>query len=364
MAAEQPEKDAMTSWEKHSVTISRLDGGLDPDLELPTLPPPSTPGYGENDGFWVWDDTQGLGMHLWLGSAGHPILRLGRVTIWLPDGRVLTRMQDGVGVSERTQGNGMLFATVLEPYRRWRWSLLGSTQPTTADELRAAPQRDGPKVHTRVELEAEMITPPWVNGGFVPPEVYAASDFAKAQGGFRFEQFLKASGVVQIGNGPELRFEGVGSRTHRKGVRILTMAKFPGHVWAGAVFPSGRAFYVQQHAGADGPIISDECWVKSGDVFHRAEFIDPPRFRPELAGERFEIRLRSAMGLDVIQGERIAQSFQMLPVQTGGGSIWGLDHQAAPGDLAMDQGFIRYTWGGETACNFMERSLPIGVVSG
>jgi len=94
--------------------------------------------------------------------------------------------------------------------------------------------------------------------------------------------------VARVGDGPELRVEGIGSRTHRKRVRILTTAKFPGHVWAGAVFPSGRAFYVQQHAGEDGPIISEECWVKAGDVFHRAELIDPPRFRPALAGERFE----------------------------------------------------------------------------
>jgi hypothetical protein len=352
----------MTSQVKDSVTIDRLDGRLDPALESPTLPPPSTPGYGENDGFWVWDDARRIGMHLWLGPSGDPTIRLGRVTIWLPDGRVLTRIQDGAGVSQGTQGNGMLFATVREPYRRWHWRLLGSTQPTTAAALRAGSLRDGPKVHTRVELDAEMIAPPWVNGGFVPPDVYAASDFAKAQGGFRFEQFLKASGVVQVAGGPELRFEGIGSRTHRKGVRTMAAGKFPGHVWTGAIFPSGRAFYVQQHSGPEGPIISDECWVRSGDTFHRADVIDPPRFRPELAGETFEIRLRSALGNDVIHGERVAQSFQMLPVETGGGITWGINYHAQGGDLAMDQGFIRYRWGGETACNFMERSLPITTV--
>src|SRR5690606_14501493 len=147
-----------------------------------------------------------------------------------------------------------------------------------------------------IELDAEMIAPPWVNGGFMTPEAYAASDYSKAQGGFRFEQFLRASGVVRVGGGPELRFSGVGNRTHRKGVRTLTPGGFPGHFWTGAIFPSGRAFYIQQHAGTSGPIVSEEGWVREGDVFHRAEIVDPPRFAPVLAGERMQVKLRSALG--------------------------------------------------------------------
>jgi len=341
------------------VVITAPDAGLDPALEYPSIPPPADAGYGENEGFWVWDDETKVGMHLWLGPSGDPSLRLGRITIWLPDGRTLTRIQDGPGTTARAQSNGVLSAEPLEPYQSWVWRLLGSTQPTTAEELRRGALRDGPKVLARVAAKATMIAPPWVNGGFEDPADYANSDYAKAQGGFRLEQFLRAEGTVQVGQEAPLRFSGLGNRTHRKGVRSLSPGILPGHFWTAPIFPSGRAFYVQLHGAEGAPPLTEECWVREGDTFHKAQVVDPAMFRPVLAGETFTFQLRSSLGTATIEGERVAQSFQTLPVATGGGITWGIDYDRPAGDLAMDQGIMRYRWDGETACNFIERSLPI-----
>jgi hypothetical protein len=288
---------------------------------------------------------------------------MGRVTIWLPDGRILARIQEGPGTTAQEQSNGVMSAGPVEPYRTWAWRLFGMTQPTTAEELRRGSLGDGPRVLTRVDAKATMISPPWVNGGFQDPDEYARSEYSRAQGGFRLEQFLRAEGVVQVGREPPIQFAGVGNRTHRKGVRTLSPTSFPGHFWTAAVFPSGRAFYVQWHGSEGAPPLREEAWVREGDMYHRARVIDPPMFRPVLAGETFTLRLESKLGVATIAGERVAQSFQTLLVANQlGGETWGIDYNREPKNLAMDQGIMRYRWGDEVACNFIERSLPIEMV--
>jgi hypothetical protein len=105
------------------VVITAFDAGLEPALEYPAIPPPLELGYGENEGFWLWDDEKKAGMHLWVGPSDEPSLRLGRITIWLPNGRTLVRIQAGPGTTSKMQSNGVLTAAPVEPYRTWSWRL-------------------------------------------------------------------------------------------------------------------------------------------------------------------------------------------------------------------------------------------------
>jgi len=347
------------------VDAAMLRDSLAPELEYPSdKAPADVTGYGENEGFWVWDDDRKTGMHLWLGTWADYSLRMGRVTIWLPDGRILTRIQEGPGTRQGVASNGVLSAAPVVPYESWQWNLFGSVQPTTAQELRQGPLGDGPRVLVKVSAEARMISSPWVNGGFQSADAFEASDLSKLSGGFRLEQFLHAEGTIEIAGENPIVFSGVGNRTHRKGARAVGGGGLPGHFWTAAIFPSGRSFYIQWFGEGVGKMTLSECWVREGDIFHKAEVIDPCLFDPVLNGERFTIQLRSALGFTTIEAERVAQSFQTLLVTTSpSGETWGIDYDRDPYNLAMDQGFMRYEWNGEVACNFIERSRQARFVS-
>jgi hypothetical protein len=357
------------------VAMSALDGGLDPALEFRVRDEPADqPGYSENDGLWVYDDEQSVGIHTWLGHSGaqYPDA-FERVSVFLPGGELLVHTELGAQTTNEWPAGPGLVVQCEEPYRRWRHTYRGTARPTTAAELRAGMvPADREPVPLEIDAVATMTAPPWVQGSFhESKDEYLATQAARFYGGFRFEQLLRGEVTVRIGEGAErreLRFAGPGLRTHRKGARVMgkdgSADAYPGHVWMDAVFPSGRAIYVMLFAGADG-LSPDggEHWVREGDVFHRARLVGPPVFRTSLPGEEhlaFDLQT-DELGTVHVEGDLVANSFAML-----GGRMpdwWGIQWDlAGTPALAMNQGIVRYRCDGEVACNMIERSIPIDQV--
>jgi hypothetical protein len=355
------------------IEMSAIDGGLDASFEYASADPAGEgPGYGENDGLWLWDDEQSIGVHAWLGHSraeGRECFE--RMTVFLPDGTLLVNAANGQPCTDASPSGASLIVRCDEPYRRWSYSYRGPARPTSAAELRDGPiPADRAEVDLEVHAEARMLLPPWTQGGFwVSREAWLRTPAASFTGGARFEQLLSGTATVRIAGAPEQRFTGSGLRTHRKGVRSLGSSEdateaYPGHIWMDAAFPSGRAFYVMWFGGPDGKSLEGgDCFVRDGDVFHRAEVVGPPPFRTTLAGEeRFAFELTSDLGVTHIEGELVANSFETL-----GGRMpdwWGIQWDlAGTSALGMNQGIARYRWDDEVASNMIERSAPIASLS-
>jgi hypothetical protein len=342
-----------------------LDGGLDHATEYPAESAPE-PGYGENDGLWIWDDTQSIGIHTWLQHSGGveapPTFE--RITVFLPDGSLLVHTD--YPESQGTQGARITVGPV-EPFRTWRHQYNGTARPTTPSELRDGRlPSDREPVSLTIDATATMTLPPWIQGGFyVSRKEWLNTPAGGFHGGFRFEQLLRGQVTLTVGGTQTYTFAGDGLRTHRKGTRVVGTKEglynsFPGHIWLDAQFPSGRAFYVKFFTAPDGQDVEGgECWVRENGVFYRAELRDPPYFVPSLPGENnLSFDLISEIGTVHIDGEIVANSFATL-----GSTLpdwWGIHWDTtSEGALPMEQGFVRYRWDDETACNMMERSLPI-----
>jgi hypothetical protein len=335
------------------LAISDLGAGLDPALEAPWLVPPGDdPAFGENDALWVWDDERRIGIHVHLRTLPGRLYHLRRenINVFLPDGTVLMRLQDGPGTTSRAAAGPNLVCQCEEPYRRWSFDFDCMAQPATVDELRAGPLRDGPLAPVAFDVDATMTVPAWRQGAFFDTGTEATNFY----GGFRIEQLLRGEGTVRLG-AETIRIAGPGLRTHRRGGRNLV--DYPGHTWMTAVFPSGRAFYVMRFAGADGVAVNEEAWVQQDGKFYQARALRSPLCTGAGPGEPLVLELESALGRTLIRGEVIATNFQTLVTNPYSNQRRGAD-RSRDGNLVMTQGFARYQWNDEVACNMIERSLP------
>jgi hypothetical protein len=355
--------------QRDHVRLANLDGGLDAFLEYRTVKAPTgEEGYSENDALWVWDDAQDAGVIFWLGHSGNQYPNaVERVTVFFPDGSVLMHSEVGEQSTDESPAGPGLVIHCDEPFKTWSYRYSGPARSTTQEELQSGPLPPNKEsVSLSIAATATMAVPPWVQGAFSESrEEWRQTPAAHFHGGYRYEQLLSAVLSVEVQGGDTLSLSCLGMRTHRKGTRILTQGPggtqpFPGHVWMDAVFPNGRAFYVMRPGGADG-IASEggDAWVRQDDTFYRAEVRQPPLFQPTIRGEeKFSFQLESELGVDEIEGELVANCLNTMGVEPPSG--WGIDWDTkVPGALALSQGFARYSWRGEVACNMIERSLPI-----
>ena len=138
-------------------------------------------------------------------------------------------------------------------------------------------------------------------------------------------------------------------RIRRQGVRRL--ARFWGHAWQSAVFPSGRAFgFLTYPARDDGKPTYNEAFLFDGDgALIPARVLEAPwlrRMQPR--GQHFQVVLGTEDGrTETISGESLVSAFSVIPVTAD---------MSFP---VLQQAIVRYTWGGETANGMSERStLP------
>ena len=160
----------------------------------------------------------------------------------------------------RVLGAGPLRLACLDPLSRWRVTFEGDALAIDVDDFLAAgtprpvPSDRTERVTLTLEVDARMVTPPWVQGTYDPEGDWVSGEQ-------RLEQLCAVTGSVTV-DGTETAFSGGGLRIHRKGGNRSDYGDFYGHTWPSASFPSGRAFgFIHYRPRPDGSVKYREGWL-------------------------------------------------------------------------------------------------------
>jgi hypothetical protein len=336
-----------------------LTGGLDPAREFVLAAQPTEPEMRESVNVWMWDDGVEFGMpRIGIEAVGarwdtHDV----QCNIALAGGRLLLLFEPGkaheprgIDGKARILGAGPLSFELVEPFVHWRMRLRGAAVATTA-EAQITGNRPSAAERVPVELDVDLrsAAPPFENGSLRADaaRVLAEQEEGILMGGPRFEQLFRAQGTFTV-DGKRHALNGGGLRIRRSGIRRI--ARFWGHAWQSAVFPSGKAFgHLVYPPRADGKPTYNEGYVFDGDgALVPARVVEAPwlrRMQPR--GEDVSVVLETERGKVRIHGETLLSAFHAIPVTAD--SQFPILHQC----------IARYTWDGESANGMLERSsLP------
>ncbi|ADP81060.1 DUF7064 domain-containing protein [Pseudofrankia inefficax] len=333
-----------------------LTGGLDEDWEFVFPRQPDDPEARESVNAWIWDDSGTFGLpRIGVEAVAdqwdtHDI----QVNLGFADGRVYNvfgpgPVHDPAGPDGRARvlGAGPLSFELVEPYRHLRLRLDGTAVATTSEaQINGwTPWSGGEQVPIRAEIDLHPAAPPWENGSTSDEarHILATQEEGDLIGyPWRFEQLCRASGTITIGDETH-QINGGADRIRRQGIRRL--AKFWGHVWQAALFPSGRGFGFQVYPPrADGKTTYNEGYVVDGGELIPARVVRAPWLRTlQASGQDVTVVLETAKGTIEVAGETVLSTFMVMPPEVGGG-------------MQLQQGLARYTWDGESAIGMIERS--------
>ncbi|MDQ1430448.1 MAG: hypothetical protein QOF40_1050 [Actinomycetota bacterium] len=336
-----------------------LTGGLPDEREYVFAEQPANPDMRESVNVWIWDDDVEFGLPRVAIEAvadqweTHDV----QANLAFADGRVLGIFEPGavhdpLGADGRPRilGAGPLSFELVEPFRHWRMHLDGVAVDTSVqaqiDALRSK-QSPAARVDVSLDLEIQQVVPPWENGALREDarHVLEHQEEGALMGGPRFEQLFRATGTLRVGDEVhDLR--GGGLRIRRQGIR--RMARFWGHAWQSAVFPSGRAFgYIVYPERDDGKPTYNEGYLFEGDgALVPARIVRAPWLRTiEPNAEDVSVVLETEHGTTTIQAESVLSTFHGMVPEDGVG-------------LVLQQAIVRYTMDGESANGMMERSMP------
>jgi hypothetical protein len=252
----------------------------------------------------------------------------------------------------RVLGAGALSFELIQPFLHWRLRLAGDAVETTLDaQMKGEKPDDANRVPVELELDIRSVVPPWENGALVPEaaRVLEEQEEGALMGGPRFEQLFRSTGTFTV-EGETRPVSGGGLRIRRQGIRRL--ARFWGHAWQSAVFPSGRAFgYIVYPPRDDGKPTYNEGYLFEGDgELIPGTVVDAPWLRKmQPTGEDVSVVLETAQGTITIQAETQISTFSAIGTETGAFPV-------------LHQAIVRYTLDGESANGMMERSMPPGQV--
>jgi hypothetical protein len=327
-----------------------LTGGMDPSVDEITAESPSSPVFREGAAAFIWDDAGRFGFpRIMVEGVGATWQASRRVLLYFqqPGGRVLTATAAGPPHSvfdghgrPRVFGAGPLRFECLEPFVRWRILFDGSVADTDVADLLAGRDPGEGVRRLRVEVDARMAAPPWVQGSRDPEGHFNPGEH-------RFEQLFTAAGIVSV-DGATTSFTGGGLRIHRWGGNRGSGVDWYGHVWQTARFGSGRAFgFMHYRPRPDGSPKYREGWLMDNGQIEPARVVDTPWMtgtRPE--GEDVSFTLRTPGGDVRIEAETFVSWFR--PERPAG------EGATFP---TLQSGITRCRWGAEKAYGMIERSL-------
>jgi hypothetical protein len=335
--------------------VMDLTGGMELSSDEMTADAPTAPTFREGVSIWLWDDAgrfafPRIGVEA-VGATWETAFGVA-LCMALPGGRLLLVIEDGAPhpVSDedgrpRVLGAGPLGFRCVEPFAHWRVEFDGDVASTDVDAYlsggspRITDEGETGRVPLKLEIDARMVTPPWVYGRHEP-------EGGGVAGEHRYEQLCTVTGTVQVG-GYSTPFSGGGLRIHRKGGNRSDYGDFYGHNWQSARFPSGRAFgFIHYRPRPDGSVKYREGWLLDGGELLPARVEGTPwmtETRP--SGEDVSFTLNTANGAFRIAGETFVSSFRP-PRQIGDGTAFPL----------LQSGIARYQWDDETAFGMIERS--------
>jgi hypothetical protein len=335
------------------MTTADLSSGLPASKDFTNLEQPAgQPRFGENQAFWIHDEASGLQICGHLNTSediGDYGLRLCKLSITFPDGRLYFIRELGNRSTSETVGSGNMRFTCVEPFKVWRCQFDGAlNNATVLHNYRTGKLLDTPPVAVHFDVTARMAAPAWIQGSLTEGGLGIVTPFI---GGERYEQVFEAKGTLTI-DGIGYPVDGFGNRTHRYGVRDLGAAPSTppmlGHVWAAAIFPDGTGFGFQIYPTAEGGILWQEAHVVRDGRLVPAKVIRAPWLRSyRTHDETFSFEF------ETMDGERYEVSGTTLA------SVLTMMVPAARTDdqVILSQSQVRYEMRGQSAINMMERSL-------
>ena len=247
-----------------------LTGALDLATDEMTATVPSSPTYREGASIWLWDDAGRFAFpRVGVEAVGRDWETAFNVALCMgmPGGRLFLvngpepplPVRDSHG-RPRVLGAGPMRFECLEPLAHWRVTFAGEVLAIDVDDFLAAgtprplPSDRTEQLALTLEVDAHMVTPPWVQGTFDPEGDWVPGEQ-------RFEQLCSVQGTVTV-DGVPAAFTGGGLRIHRKGGNRSDYGDFYGHNWQSASFPSGRAFgFIHYRPRPDGSVKYREGWL-------------------------------------------------------------------------------------------------------
>ena len=298
-----------------------LTGGFDEAREFVFAKQPDDPEMRESVNVWVWDGSPGFGLpRVGIEAVAdqwdtHDI----QMNLAFADGRVFNIFEpgaahDAVGPDglPRVLGAGPLSFELVEPFRHWRARLDGlAVETSTRAQIDGwHPGQDrGERVRVQFDLDIRSAVPPWECGTLLEEagHVLATQEEGALMGGPRFEQLFRTTGTLQVGD-ERYELDGGGLRIRRTGIRRL--AAFRGHCWQSAIFPSGRAFGLNNYPPRDdGKSTFNEGYLYAGDgELIPARVVDSPWLREMVPkGEHVRVVLEAVDGTTAtIEGDTLA----------------------------------------------------------
>ncbi|MGE0384186.1 MAG: 6-phosphofructokinase [Gammaproteobacteria bacterium] len=335
-----------------------LSSGLAPGKEAVVAVEPTEPYWTENLLFALYDPKADIGFWLHLGSMPNDWgMWEDRVLGCLPTEGTLTMWAYHRPQQAMKPAGANLSFRCIEPFRRWRVDFDGYAQYVSDIAMQAGMAPDGLRRRLVIELDIDCATPVW--------DAHAAATSALGKGGMHsqnwakehYEQLYRARGRVLV-DGEEIPFDGTGWRDHSRGPRGGPSGDpWGGHVIAGCLYPSGKAWIFSRYWKPDGTInLEGGCVVDGEGRFHFAEVVTAPRLsRLRMSGERLPIGLRwpgGALNLEMTTRRSILTSFQKkLAVGTdleGPGLMYVLN-------------FGPCEWDGEIGQVYIERSEALNL---
>lgn len=335
-----------------------MTGKLELSFDEMTASPPSSPTYREGASIWLWDDAgrfgfprvgveavgrnweTAFGVALCMGTPGGRLLLVNGEEPPLP-------VHDDRG-RPRVLGAGPLRFESCEPLAHWRITFDGDVLAIDANDFlaggtpRPVPSARTEPIALKLEVDAHMVAPPWVQGTLDPEGDWVVGEQ-------RLEQLCSVTGTVTL-DGAETAFTGGGLRIHRKGGNRSDYGDFYGHNWQSAFFPSGRAFgFIHYRPRPDGSAKYREGWLLDGEEIVPARVEKTPWMTAtQLSGEDVSFTLHTRNRSVSIAGETFVSSFRP-PRPIGDGQSFPLLHS----------GIAKYRWDDEVAYGMIERSARI-----
>lgn len=339
-----------------------LSSGYDPAVEQVTSERPDIAMWSENMLFAVYDPALDVGLWMHLGTMPTDWgFWEDRVLLSLPDdGGVLTQRSYLRTPPERQPAGANLSATCLEPFRRWQVTFDGWGVRTPYERMRTRLVEDGVQEQFRVDLEITATTPVWNLHHAAQQETGRGSMSEQGWATEHYEQVYRAVGTVQLPGGPPLEFDGTGWRDHSRGPRGIARP-WGGHVIIGAYLPeSGRALGLCRYYAAEGGGVTLEGgYVVQDDVLHHARVTGASRLTDLVKqGERLSFGLSSDLGDIAIEAVTRTSMFTMLRSSR---HYYGIDPTGGLG-MVYVLNYADWTWDGEPATLYVERSDPMAVV--
>lgn len=305
--------------------------------ELPARTFEDEAGWTENYCYVAYDPASEIGIWSHLGRATfEPTLWRELSILYLPTGERLMTKGYGRAETERGPGGASLSYTCEEPWNRWTTRLDGAAVRATEAQLDGAVMGDA--VHEPVAYELD-----WRAAG--PVLELGEAMQGQSWGNVHYEQLCGVRGTVRH-SGTEVAFDGVGIRDHTRGPRDFGAVLR--HVWANAVFPSGRGFILID-VEVEGHRLSRAVLLEDG-VLRAAEVRGAPFLTSHADGSAsYEMQLGDA---------RItAEILHNMPYGFAGCNDVVLGYDPAVVTHSLFEGFTRFTWDGETGHGLTERTL-------